>query len=97
LGIKIPRPLDDVNLSRTNRENEIRFIEPNLVFELVRRKNDRLIIRTSLALETKPAWWEEDSAFSIEMEVDEQQIRNAIASLHLQFEKFPHRGGIVIK
>src|SRR5882672_8430416 len=48
-------------LSSANGENEIRFIEPNLVFQLVRRENDRSFIRTSLALESKPDWWEENS------------------------------------
>ena len=80
-----------------NGENEIRFIEPNLRFQLVGRENDRLIIRTSLALESKPAWWEEDGAFSFDMEIDEQQIKHAVESLRFQLEKFPRRGGTVIQ
>jgi len=84
-------------LSSANGENEIRFIEPNLVFQLVRRENDRSFIRTSLSLESKPDWWEEDSAFTFDIEVDEQQLQNAIESLHLQLDKFPSRGGIRIE
>jgi len=78
-------------LSGSMMENEIRFMEPNLAFQLIQRGSEKFI-RTSLDLESKPEWYLGDGAFSFDLEVNDEQILNAIESLHSQLERFPGRG-----
>ena len=81
----------------TESHNEIRFIEPNLIFQLIYEKAGIFLIRTTLSLESKPDWYDESSFFTFDLDVDKNQIQNSINSLEYQLVRFPGRGGIVIR
>src|SRR6266566_1252359 len=55
-------------LSAPNEPSEIKFIKPNLLFQLVTESTDLPIIRSLLDQESKPTWYEKESPFSFDVE-----------------------------
>jgi len=84
------------SIADSNRvDSEASFMEPNLRFELIEEEPKRL--RIYFELESRPSWAPHDGAgmddLWAEFEVEEEELRDAAASLREDLKRYPIRVG----
>jgi hypothetical protein len=74
---------------------ELEFLEPNLTFDRRPGNNHKVDLTIWLELEARPRWahkgFVDERDFSIELDLDSGQLRQAANDLRTQLERFPPR------
>jgi len=75
--------------------SELGFLEPNLTFERRPGKNQKVDVTIWLELEARPRWAQKgfvsERDFSVDLDLDADQLKQAAGDLGAQLERFPTR------
>lgn len=88
--------LDDVAQTKRTDQPEIRFLEPNLRFEVRESSREQISLRIYFELEMRPHWaskgWVGEADLWVDLHVAPQDLRLASERLSASLSHFPQRG-----